>query len=79
MISVEAAQLAANLEMYLQKVARGEVIVVFVNDQAVAELRPADVATGVRRPIGLCAGEFVAPEDFDAPLPEEVIREFDGQ
>lgn len=30
------------------------------------------------RPYGLCAGEFVAPQDFDAPLPEETLRLFES-
>jgi hypothetical protein len=31
-----------------------------------------------RRPYGLAAGQFVVPSDFDAPLPEEIVREFEG-
>lgn len=31
------------------------------------------------RPFGLAAGEFVVPEDFDAPLPESIINEFEGR
>lgn len=30
------------------------------------------------RPIGLCAGEFQVPDDFDAPLPEDVIDRFEA-
>ena len=30
------------------------------------------------RPSGLCEGEFVVPDDFDAPLPEEILQEFEG-
>ena len=29
------------------------------------------------RPFGLCAGEFIVPEDFDAPLPEDIIKAFE--
>lgn len=29
------------------------------------------------RPFGLAKGEFVVPDDFDAPLPEEVIASFE--
>jgi hypothetical protein len=29
------------------------------------------------RPFGLCKGEFVVPDDFDAPLPEEVMASFE--
>lgn len=32
-----------------------------------------------RRPFGLAAGEFVVPDDFDDPLPEEILRDFEGQ
>ena len=31
------------------------------------------------RPSGLCEGEFVVPDDFDAPLPEEVLQDFEGR
>ncbi len=30
------------------------------------------------RPSGLCEGEFVVPDDFDAPLPEDVLQSFEG-
>lgn len=29
------------------------------------------------RPFGLSKGEFVVPEDFDAPLPEEFLASFE--
>lgn len=28
------------------------------------------------RPIGLCAGEFTVPDDFDDPLPAEILELF---
>ena len=31
------------------------------------------------RPFGLCAGEFTVPDDFDDPLPEHLIEEFEGK
>ena len=31
------------------------------------------------RPYGLCVGEFSVPDDFDAPLPEEVLSDFEGK
>lgn len=33
--------------------------------------------TGEPRPFGLCAGEFVVPDDFDAPLPEDFLQDFE--
>ncbi len=31
------------------------------------------------RPFGLSKGEFVVPEDFDAPQPEEVLADFERE
>lgn len=33
---------------------------------------------GKSRPFALCAGEFTTPDDFDAPLPDEVIADFEA-
>lgn len=44
-------------------------------EQAKAELYTDDRP---QRPFGLCAGEFDVPDDFDSPLPEEVLKEFKG-
>jgi hypothetical protein len=30
------------------------------------------------RPAGLCEGQFVVPDDFNDPLPDEILREFYG-
>jgi hypothetical protein len=31
------------------------------------------------RPFGLAKGQFVVPDDFNEPLPEEVLRDFEGK
>ena len=31
------------------------------------------------RPSGLAKGQFTVPEDFNAPLPEDVLRTFEGK
>lgn len=31
-----------------------------------------------KRPSGLARGEFTVPEDFDAPLPDEILDAFEG-
>ena len=31
------------------------------------------------RPVGLGAGEFTVPENFDDPLPEDILRDFEGR
>ena len=31
------------------------------------------------RPIGLANGQFTVPDDFNAPLPEDVLQAFEGK
>lgn len=31
------------------------------------------------RPFGLCAGEFIVPDDFDESLPEDILTAFEGR
>jgi hypothetical protein len=45
----------------------------------IAELRPIASTSKELRPFGLCAGEFTVPDDFDAPLPEEILSAFEGK
>ena len=38
-----------------------------------------DVEEESLRPVGLCAGEFTVPDDFNDPLPEDILRAFEGK
>lgn len=42
-------------------------------------LESEEIGTTDLRPFGLAAGEFVVPDDFDAPLPDEVLADFEGK
>lgn len=35
-----------------------------------------DGACGIKHVLGTAKGDFVVPEDFDAPLPDQVLAEF---
>lgn len=63
---------------YLRQVEAGETLVIFRDDQAIAELKPITIEKRLR-PFGLCAGEFNVPADFDAPLPEDLLSAFEGK
>lgn len=39
---------------------------------------PAPVLSA-SRPIGLAKGQFTVPDDFNDPLPEDVLRTFEGK
>ncbi len=79
MIKVNVAEAKAHLSKYLRKVEQGETVVLARRNRPVAEIRRVTVRRKARRPIGLCAGEFVVPEDFDAPLPDELLDAFEGR
>jgi hypothetical protein len=41
-------------------------------------LQPERATPAAQRPYGLARGSFRVPPDFNAPLPEQVLREFEG-
>lgn len=63
---------------YLEKVLEGQTVVVMRDERPVAEIRPLNAASGPR-PIGLAEGEFVVPDDFDDPLPDDILDAFEGK
>lgn len=63
---------------YLHRVMDGETILVYKGKRAVVEIRPV-TETDQLRPVGLAEGEFVVPDDFDDPLPDDLIDAFEGR
>jgi antitoxin (DNA-binding transcriptional repressor) of toxin-antitoxin stability system len=51
-------------------------LVVTEQDRPIAEIRPIE-SVRKPRPFGLAKGTFVVPDDFDAPLPEDVLKDFE--
>jgi antitoxin (DNA-binding transcriptional repressor) of toxin-antitoxin stability system len=78
MITISIHDVMQDLSGCLQKVERGETFVIIQDDKPVAELKPVFTSPTGPRPFGLCAGEFRVPDDFDAPLPEDIIGQFEG-
>ncbi len=68
---------------YLGRVRAGDSLLVMEADRPIAETRPIKPAEGKKnrqpRRFGLAAGEFVVPDDFDDPLPEDILRIFEGR
>ena len=61
------------------RVEAGESILLTRGNLPVVELRPVAAAPLVARPYGLAAGAFTVPEDFNTPLPENILQGFEGQ
>ncbi len=64
---------------FLLRVKTGEAILVTDGLHAVAEVKPLAASPTGQRPWGLAAGEFTVPDDFDAPLSDELLNEFEGR
>lgn len=63
---------------YFHRVIGGETIVVYQGERPIAEIRPM-TETETLRPVGLATGKFVVPDDFDDPLPCEILDAFEGR
>lgn len=78
-LEVSVEEIKRDLLGYLRRVEAGEILVIVKAGKPVAELKPVASTPAKLRPFGLCAGEFTVPDDFDAPLPEDIIKEFEGR
>jgi antitoxin (DNA-binding transcriptional repressor) of toxin-antitoxin stability system len=79
MLSITVDEIQRDPSKYLRQVEAGETFVIVQADKAIAELRPIPSNSKQPRPFGLCAGEFTVPDDFDSPLPEEILSAFEGK
>ncbi len=68
-----------NFPAFLQRIEAGEILVISKAGKPLAEIKPVGLDSVKYRPFGLCAGEFTVPDDFDDPLPENIIQEFEGK
>lgn len=75
-VNVHAAK--TNLSRLLDEVAAGEDIIIAKAGTPVARLVPLDSRKTERRRLGTLAGIMVIPDDFDAPLPDELLAAFEG-
>jgi prevent-host-death family protein len=77
-VNIHAAK--THLSRLLDAVADGEEILIARAGRPVARLVPLQgAAAPQRRQLGRLAGRFSVPEDFDAPLSEDVLNGFEGR
>ena len=65
-----------NLLRYLEELAPGETLVICKRNQPAAELRTPRGKAFRRPKIGVAKGEFVIPDSFFEPLPDEILKAF---
>lgn len=79
MTRLTTSQIQADPAAFLASIAAGESVVISEDDQPIAEVKPISNVVKKKRVFGLAEGEFVVPDDFDAPLPEDILDLFEGK
>ena len=76
MITVPLGEAKNNLSKLVDDAAAGKIITIAKHGRAMAQLVPVGKSKGQR--IGAMKGKLVVPEDFDAPLPADLLDAFEG-
>ena len=76
MIEVSVHEAKTHLSRLLRRIASGEEVTISRSGTPVARLVP--IRKKSLRKLGLDAGKVRIADDFDAPLPEDLLRAFEG-
>lgn len=71
-------QAKTELSKLVERAEAGEQIIIARAGKPAVKLVPLRKARG-RRQLGLLDGKFRIPADFNAPLPESIVRSFEGK
>jgi prevent-host-death family protein len=74
-VNIHAAK--SQLSRLLDAVAAGEEVIIAKAGKPVARLVPFE-RKKERRKLGTLAGQFRVPDDFDDPLPDDILDAFEG-
>jgi prevent-host-death family protein len=75
MIEVGIHEAKTNLSKLLRRVSAGEEVIIARRGEPIARIVP--VAPLIRRILGEDAGIYDVPDDFDEPLPDDVLDRFE--
>ncbi len=75
-LNVHAAK--TQLSRLLDEVVAGKEVIIAKAGKPIARLVPYE-APRERRKLGTLAGQFRVPDDFDDPLPDEILDAFEGR
>ena len=78
MIKINIHQAKTHLSRLLPRVLRGETIILCKRNVPIAEIRALPKERKTKRPIGLDKGLFEVPASFFEPLPEHILKSFEG-
>ncbi len=79
MLTISADQMLQDAAKFLGLVEGGETLIITRGNAPIAELKPAETQARGPRVFGSMAGQFIVPDDFDAPLPDDMLDAFEGR
>ena len=78
-MQVNIYQAKTRLSELVEQAHRGETIVIAKNGTPLAKLVPLDAPAKSKIVFGLMKGEIEIADDFDAPLPDDLLALFEGR
>jgi prevent-host-death family protein len=75
-VDVNIHEAKTHLSRLLEQALAGDDVVIMKAGKPLVRLTPV-AAAPVRRKIGTANGDFIVPDDFDTPLPNRVLDEFE--
>lgn len=78
MIRLNIHEAKTHLSRYLDRLSKGEIIVLCRRNVPIAEIRPVPTPRTEPRPFGLAQG-FEVPDSFFDPLPDDLVDAFEGR
>lgn len=79
MIKLNIHEAKTHLSRYLKRLEAGETILLCKHNVPIAEIRPLPKQRTTPRPLGTAKGKVKVPPEFFEPLPDEIVRAFEGQ
>jgi prevent-host-death family protein len=74
-VAVNVHEAKTHLSRLLEQALAGEEVIIMRSGRPLVKLAPVSSAPR-RRVAGSGKGDFVVPDDFDAPLPDEILDAF---
>jgi len=79
MIRLNIHEAKTHLSRYLERLKKGETILLCKRNVPIAEIRPLPPERKTKRPIGLAKDSFEVPPSFFDPLPDDIMAMFNGK
>lgn len=65
-----------NLSRYLEELGEGDTLIICKHNIPIAEVKPLQKKLNKPRPVGLAKGKIEISDDFNDPLPPEILELF---